>query len=309
MLSLSVIICTYNRANYLERVLNSILKQNYDYGDYELIIIDNGSKDHTQKVIQEYKGEFKYFNSRFEPILGVARARNIGANISSSYYIVFMDDDLLLRDNCLNELIKPFLINNINTKIVTGKCELDWEQQRPYWWPTVYEHLLSKYDFGEKFRKLGKDDYLVTMNVAFEKETFLKIGGLREDLSRKGKMFICGADNEIFDRYIGNKKNIYYNPKAIVDHFVPISRQSSLWLKKRVFGQGTTIAIMNYNQASKFVIIKSLLSNIRTLFIMILEKMQNRNKIKILNLIQQLGLLFALIQLILGVNNIRTTSE
>ncbi len=85
----SVIIPTYNREQFLEIALESVLDQTYQ--DFELIIVNDGSIDNTSDLIQSYDDKrIKYL---YQPNNGVASARNLGLNFSKGEYIAFLDSD------------------------------------------------------------------------------------------------------------------------------------------------------------------------------------------------------------------------
>ncbi|WP_170155521.1 glycosyltransferase family 2 protein [Halopiger aswanensis] len=108
----SVIIPTYNRADVLPRAINSIINQSFD--KFELIVVDDGSTDNTQSVVESYNDErVKYVvNDRKN---GANAARNKGILKSRGEYISFLDsDDEYPSDNlsrtisCLDTLSSEF---------------------------------------------------------------------------------------------------------------------------------------------------------------------------------------------------------
>ena len=88
MPKVSVIIPTYNRADFLEEAIESVLSQ--DYKDFELIVIDDGSTDETRDIIKAYPGSVVYI---YQDNRGVSYARNRGIKKSSGEYIAFLDSD------------------------------------------------------------------------------------------------------------------------------------------------------------------------------------------------------------------------
>lgn len=114
----SVIIPTLNRKNSLKLVINSFLNQAYPKSKYEIIVIDDGSKDKTFEVIKKIKPpcNFKYFYWPREEIKlksnfkewarfynRAGPARNIGIKYAQGEIILFNDDDVLVPPNCLKE--------------------------------------------------------------------------------------------------------------------------------------------------------------------------------------------------------------
>ncbi|MDX1975780.1 MAG: glycosyltransferase family 2 protein [Rickettsiales bacterium] len=87
----SVIIPTYNRANILSRALESVLNQTFT--DYELIIVDDGSTDHTRNTLSHYEAEARITIIYHPKNRGAAAARNTGINSAKGTYIAFLDSD------------------------------------------------------------------------------------------------------------------------------------------------------------------------------------------------------------------------
>lgn len=86
----SIIIPTYNRAQSLNRAIQSVLNQTYE--NFELIIVDDGSKDNTEKVVKNiHDNRIKYF--RHEVNQGGSSARNTGIKNSTGKYVAFLDSD------------------------------------------------------------------------------------------------------------------------------------------------------------------------------------------------------------------------
>lgn len=243
-LLISLLVCTHNRASLLPQTIESLLSQRFDWGDYEIVVVDNASTDDTGNVVQNIQQHYPRVRYVHEPTLGVAVARNTGAREARADYVAYFDDDVIAHSDCLQHLMTPFFKANPIPAAVMGQVDLLWEGERPAWFPERFETLLSRFDRGNEPRFMTPDEYLLTTNVAFERQTFLKTGGIRADLSRVGRMFICGGDTEIFKRYMRLGYPVYYEPRARIRHLVPPSRQTRRWLLKRLFGDGTTQAVM-----------------------------------------------------------------
>ncbi|MEO3707156.1 glycosyltransferase family 2 protein [Trichormus azollae] len=88
MVFFSVVIPVFNRANLIQITIDSILNQNIE--NYEIIIVDDGSTDHTIEILKEYGSKIKIFTQRNQ---GPGKARNIGIEHSQGEYIAFLDSD------------------------------------------------------------------------------------------------------------------------------------------------------------------------------------------------------------------------
>lgn len=85
----SVIIPSYNRAEVLGRAILSVLRQSWT--DWELIVVDDGSTDHTARVVAEFNDP--RLTGMHQENKGVSAARNLGISASSGQYIALLDSD------------------------------------------------------------------------------------------------------------------------------------------------------------------------------------------------------------------------
>ena len=103
----SVIIPTFNRAHLIGETLDSVLAQTYQ--NWECIIVDDGSSDNTDKVVNKYvqkDDRFKYYHRPDEHLPGGNGARNYGFKMSKGDYIQWFDSDDIFRADYLDEKIK-----------------------------------------------------------------------------------------------------------------------------------------------------------------------------------------------------------
>ncbi len=103
---ITVVIPSYNRSTLVCRAIKSILRQ--DYQDFELIIVDDCSRDNTKEIIKPLTNEkIKYI--RHSKRKGLAATRNTGIRLSKGEYIAFLDDDDEWMPSKLNKQINYFL--------------------------------------------------------------------------------------------------------------------------------------------------------------------------------------------------------
>lgn len=100
---ISVIIATYNTADYLEECLDSIFGQTLR--ELEVILIDDGSTDYTDSIVKKYKQKYDNLVIIQQKNHGAGRARNYGISLSCGEYMIFMDpDDRYPCEDCLERL-------------------------------------------------------------------------------------------------------------------------------------------------------------------------------------------------------------
>jgi len=105
---ISVIICTYNRANLLPRAILSVQKQTLQ--PLEIIVIDDGSTDNTIQVLKNFK-KIRVISKKNS---GISSARNLGIKLSCGKYIAFLDDDDEWHEDKLKLQMSLHEANNIS---------------------------------------------------------------------------------------------------------------------------------------------------------------------------------------------------
>ncbi len=115
----SVVMPTYNRANLLNNAINSILNQTHK--NFELIIIDDGSKDNTENIVLSYNNpKIRYHSNQTNK--GISYSRNKGFNLAKGKYIMIMDDDDFSLPDRMEKQVN-FLENNPNIDVVIGQIK------------------------------------------------------------------------------------------------------------------------------------------------------------------------------------------
>jgi len=137
----SIVIPAYNRAKFLPRAINSVLKQ--DVSNWELIIVDDGSTDETGKIAKQYNDRrIKYV---YQENKGEAGARNTGIKNAKATYICFLDSD----DEYLEHHLKI-----LQTYILE------------YNYPVFYIHTLGyKNKNGQSFKSVLDENKFNNINI------------------------------------------------------------------------------------------------------------------------------------------------
>ena len=157
---ISIIIPTYNLSESLPLAVKSV--QDQTRGNWELIIIDDGSKDNTQEVLKDYliDDRIKYY---YQENQGVSVARNYGAELATGDYLIFLDsDDVFFPDLIKNiyeaEFYRYDLICWQVEKIIDGKRKI-WKAKKQ---DGIYNSLVVTFFPG---------------SICYNKKVFLLAGG------------------------------------------------------------------------------------------------------------------------------------
>lgn len=116
----SVIIPNYNYARYVRDAVDSVLAQTYPY--IEIIVVDDGSKDGSQAVIESYGDKI---TPLFQENQGVSAARNNGIEVASGEYIAFLDSDDLWSPLKVEMQVEAFIDNAELGMVHVGVVEID----------------------------------------------------------------------------------------------------------------------------------------------------------------------------------------
>lgn len=103
---LSIVIPVYNVEKYIGRCLDSLLKQDLLPEEFEIIAIDDGSIDNSCDIISEYQKQHSNIRLIRKKNGGASSARNIGIDEANGKYIMFVDSDDFIAENCLGTLLK-----------------------------------------------------------------------------------------------------------------------------------------------------------------------------------------------------------
>ncbi|WP_027363167.1 glycosyltransferase [Desulfospira joergensenii] len=231
MISLTVAVCTYNRAENLKPLIKALRSQDSSI-NYDILIINNNSTDDTEKRLIELQTQ-PGVSLRFvkEVHQGIVEARNRALQESlDSEYLIFMDDDELPREGFIEAAIRCFEENN--AECVGGKVKNDFSViKRPKWLNEELLGFLAEVDYGDKpFWIKDKSTPLWTANIGYKTELFRD--GLKFDkrYNRKGKGIGGGSDMIMFSELLDRGTKIRYCPGMVVNHYPEPWR-----LKRRYF--------------------------------------------------------------------------
>jgi glycosyltransferase involved in cell wall biosynthesis len=113
MLDVSIVTPTYNAASTVTRLLKALLTQSYNHRNFELIIIDDGSSDATQKIIQEFVNNNRTVHIRLvqQDHAGPGPARNKGIDLAKGRVVAFTDADCIPDDDWIENVVNEVLIH------------------------------------------------------------------------------------------------------------------------------------------------------------------------------------------------------
>jgi glucosyl-dolichyl phosphate glucuronosyltransferase len=226
-LSITVLLCTYNRCGLLAEALKSLAASKLPGSNvWDVLVVDNNSNDQTRQVAEDFcrrfPGRFTYV---FEPKQGKSHALNTGIELARGRILAFTDDDVT---------VEPDWLGNLTAELIDGKftgaggrtlpedtfAVPKWlSADEPIQWGGILGGL---FDLGSEPRELPLAPY--GANMAFRKEMFEKYGKFRTDLGPCGGNLMKSEDTEFGRRLMMGGERLCYEPTAIVHHPVPPTR-------------------------------------------------------------------------------------
>jgi len=253
MINISVIICTYNRADSLADTLHCLTKQSYETKNWELIVVDNNSNDNSKEIITQYSKKLPNLAYKFEPQQGLSYARNLGVNSAHGAIIVFTDDDVLPEVDWLVQIQNN--MEKYNCDACGGYIAPKWETPPPSWLTEIFYGFLAIKTDTNGPRQLSIDDELpFGANMAFRKSMFSRYGLFDTQKGRKGNILAGGEDIEMFERIIHANCSVYYFPSIKVTHKVETFRIKKNYFRRWRFQCSKNIAMTSSFESSRCIL-------------------------------------------------------
>ena len=241
----TILICTYNRADDLERTLESLAESAVAGFSWDVLVVDNNSNDRTHDVVDARIASFPVrLRYLFEPRQGKSNALNTGMNAAHAAIIVFTDDDVVVETGWLQAAVQP-LLKRRDIGYTGGPVRPIWKASRPSWLDeagnlggaiAVMDHGPSSFVFEEqKKTPLG-------VNMAVRRDVIERIGGFRPELGRNGKSLLGQEQAEFFYRSREAGIRGLYVPAMVLNHVVPASRLTRRYFRRWWYWKGVSHA-------------------------------------------------------------------
>lgn len=246
---ISVVICSYNREKYITGAVDSLVTQDFNPASFEIFVVDNNSKDQTEKYCKEYIAshpthQIYYLN---ESRQGSSFARNTGSALAQGELLIFMDDDAQALPGFLNAAWN-FHIKNPDIVGFGGRIIPRFIPAAPVWMSYYVSSLVGNFDYGPQTIKFAQNKFPLESNMAVSRKAFLSIKGFSESLPGvKGNLRIGGEGKDLYFRLIECYGPIYYVADMIVNHVVEVDKLTPEYLYRVAsgIGRGERLRISN----------------------------------------------------------------
>jgi glycosyltransferase involved in cell wall biosynthesis len=244
---ISIIIPTYNRAKELGENLYRLIGYISEPDLFEIIVVDNGSKDNTPKVIEKLSKASPEINFKytFDPEPGLLTGRHRGYQESSGSILVFIDDDILISETWL-PFLKELQNSHLDFSLFTGPTFPIYSAYPPEWLECFWRknHLgrecswLSLMDFGNETKEIPLS-YVWGLNFVIRRDAFRTAGGFNPDnIPIQYQHFQGDGETGLAMKAKALGYKALYDDRLMVFHQISHERLTKNYFGKRAYYQG-----------------------------------------------------------------------
>jgi len=236
-LAISVVICTYNRAELLIKGLQTLCEQTLAMTDYEVIVVDNNSQDNTRAVTEDFCRCYPNIRYLFETRQGLSHARNRGWREAKAAYLAYIDDECKVPPQWLT--IAKQIIDRLSPAVFGGPYFGYLNTLPPRWWKESYE----AFEHCDTARALSEGEYVRGGNLFIRRRLLESMEGFDVALGMSGNKLGYGEESHFQRRVRATMPDelIYYDPKLYTYHLVRPEKMTWRYILTSRFGSGRHI--------------------------------------------------------------------
>ncbi|MBT0653032.1 glycosyltransferase [Geomobilimonas luticola] len=217
---ISIVVCTYNRAELLGACLQSLVEQSLDPSLFEVVVVDNHSLDNTLEIAHHYAKQYSFFRIVTELNQGHSHARNRGWREARGEYVAYIDDDAKATPDWCSRILSVFTTVMPTPAAVGGQIHPMYETPPPTWFIDDFEIRT----WGERvgFLELPRARYGFSgSNMAFPRRVLERFDGFSSQYGIVDGKLRMGEDTEFFYRIYDEEPHFWYDPAILVYHWTP----------------------------------------------------------------------------------------
>jgi GT2 family glycosyltransferase len=234
----TVALCTHNHVDRLERTLADLSNLHSPKAAWELLIIDNASRDATPELLARHVWPSSWQTRVVrEEKLGLSHGRNRAIAEADGEYIIFMDDDETADPDWLCAYER--LIQSKQPDAFGGRIQVLFEDDRPAWLTDELLGFLGELNRAQEITPLvdpGTSFY--GGNFGFRRVVCEKISGFDAQLGRKGTDNTGGEEVDFYRRLLTAGFQVWWTPEAVIHHRIQAAKLSRSYFLDLHYRQG-----------------------------------------------------------------------
>ncbi len=244
----TVLIATYNRAPILGHAIQAVLAQQTPPGlGWELLIVDNNSRDDTKAVVERYaRASPVPVRYLFEGRQGKSHALNAGLGQVQGAVVAFTDDDVLIPQNWLATALR--VLDRWGADGAGGRILPRWDTPPPPWLANNSalrgRLAIMEVDTSQvlQYPQLGPG-MIWGANMVFRRSVFDQVGLFDVELGPSGGRPVNFEDVDLVERALKKGRKLVYDPELVVYHRVPKERMRLSYFRRWAFVTGRADAL------------------------------------------------------------------
>ena len=233
--TISVIICTYNRADLLRKCLDSLEFQLTGILTCEVIVVDGSSNDETKLLVAEYTARLPAIRYVYEEKQGHSNARNRGYYEACGDYLIYLDDDAFVPHDYLENVMQ--VISKYSPDIMGGPVYPYYNTPKPWWFRDEFE--IRKYKTESGFcTRCG----ISGGNFIIRKHLLGTLGLFDSGYGMSGGKLGMLDERKVLETYRASipseQQRVYYSLECFVNHYTPSEKMRLRYILKRSFVAG-----------------------------------------------------------------------
>ncbi len=165
-MEVSIIIPVYNRQNYIARAIRSAIAQRFSSGRFEVIVVDDGSTDHTADIVRDFPDTVRLIQHKEN--CGLPKARNTGIRAAQGRYIVNLDSDDYMHEDLI---YVESLFLNLNVE-----------------WHAVSCDYIIVDDNEKHIERVCAKEHAIACGIMFRKDKLIEIGLYDESMMMREEL-------------------------------------------------------------------------------------------------------------------------
>lgn len=245
---ISVVFPTRNRAELLDAALRSVAEQHIDPASFQVLVIDNGSTDHTREIAEHWAAQRPNIRYRYEAEPGLHAGRHRGLAEAQGDILVFADDDIEAQPGWLETLADVF--SDPDVAMAGGNNRPLFLQTPPPWLESLWNRRAkngSRSLPALSIQEWPEGRYPISpyqiwgCNFAIRKSVLLAAGGFHPDGMPKELIRFRGDGETHVSRYVAEMGlKCLFDSGATVYHKVTPERMTLAYFRQRGFNQGVS---------------------------------------------------------------------